>query len=284
MNKLDQNWFSEICEVNGSAYSMQITEKLESVTTDFQTIDIYQTTNFGKLMTIDGFVMLTSKDNFLYHEMMTHPILFTHKNPKNVAIIGGGDCGTLKEVLKHDSVESVIQIEIDEQVTRLAEVYFPELCSSNNDSRAELLFADGIKWMQQAAENSLDLIIVDSTDPVGPAEGLFTEDFYRNCARALREDGMLCQQGESPIIHLQLIKDVQAAMTNAGFKHTHLLNFPQPCYPSGWWCAQIASLNQSLFEIREDAIRNIPFPTEYYNLDVHKGALAMPSFVARELK
>src|SRR5574338_1669805 len=117
--------------------------------------------------------MLTTRDNFLYHEMMTHPVLYTPAAPRNVAIIGGGDCGTLREVLRHPEVESVVQIDIDERVTRLAEKYFPELCESNADPRAKLLFDDGIQWMKDARRESIDLIIIDSTDPVGPAEGLF---------------------------------------------------------------------------------------------------------------
>src|SRR5690606_27866633 len=124
-----------------------------------------------------------------------HPALFTHPNPKNVAIIGGGDCGSLREALKHP-VESAIQIDIDEVVTQLSLQYFPELCESNHDPRAQLLFIDGIKWMQDAPAASLDIIIVDSTDPLGPAVGLFNEAFYRQCHRVLKKDGILVQQSE----------------------------------------------------------------------------------------
>src|SRR5690606_11377001 len=155
----------------------------------------------GRLMVIDGSIMLTQRDNFLYHEMMSHPALFTHPDPKRVVIIGGGDCGTLREVLKHASVESVVQIDIDERVTRLSERFFPELCSSNGDPRADLRFEDGIEWIKRAADGSIDVLIIDSTDPVGPAVGLFAVDFYRECCRALAANGVMVQQSESPLLH-----------------------------------------------------------------------------------
>jgi spermidine synthase len=147
----DSRWFTELCEEGGSALSLQIHEKLHDEKTGFQRIEIYSTTHFGNLMVIDGFVMLTSLDNFLYHEMMSHPALFTHPDPKRVVIIGGGDCGTLREVLKHQGVEQVLQVAIDERVTRLSEKYFPDLCESNNDARAGFYFGDGIQWMKDAA-------------------------------------------------------------------------------------------------------------------------------------
>ena len=164
-------WFTEIVEDEGSAFSLKVTEKLHEEQTPYQLIQVYATTGFGNLMVIDGFVMLTSRENFLYHEMMSHPALFTHPNPRRVCIIGGGDCGTLREVLKHPGVASVVQIDIDEGVTRAAECFFPELTNANRDPRAQLLFADGIRWVQEAPAAGLDLIIVDSTDPVAQRWG-----------------------------------------------------------------------------------------------------------------
>ena len=163
-----ENWFTEVCEEGGSAFSLHIKERLHSEKTAFQTIDIYRTSEFGNLMVIDGFVMLSARDNFFYHEMMSHPALFTHDDPGNIVIVGGGDCGTLREVLRHESVSHALQVEIDERVTRLSEQFFPELCEANEDARAEFLFGDGIKWMAEAQDGSVDVIIVDSTDPIGP--------------------------------------------------------------------------------------------------------------------
>ncbi len=280
---LDDNWFTEICTDAGSAFSLKIREKLHEEQTPFQTIVIHETETFGRLMTIDGFVMLTSRDNFVYHEMMSHPAMFTHPDPKKVVIIGGGDCGTLREILKHECVEHCLQVEIDERVTRLSEQYFPELCESNQDPRAEFYFGDGIQWMKDAEPGSVDIIIIDSTDPVGPAEGLFTEAFYTDCHRALGDEGILVQQSESPLYHLQLIKDMHAAMRNAGFSDTDTLHFPQVSYPSGWWTASLACKQGDLEDFRIDDAGMKTFETEYYNKHVHKAALAMPEFFRREL-
>ena len=156
MSLPENEWFTEVFQNEGTAFSLQIKKHLQQEKSPYQTIDMYETETFGNLMSIDGCVMLTSRDNFLYHEMMSHPALFTHQNPERVVIIGGGDCGTLKEVLKHSTVKHVTQVDIDELVTRMSEKYFPELCTSNEDPRAELLFDDGIAWMRNAESDSVD--------------------------------------------------------------------------------------------------------------------------------
>ncbi|WP_455201735.1 polyamine aminopropyltransferase [Kaarinaea lacus] len=275
---LDNKWFTEICKESGTAFSLKIIQKLHEEKTPYQTIAIYETEKFGNLMVIDGFTMVSTRDNFLYHEMMSHPVLFTHPDPRNVVIIGGGDCGTLREVLKHPGVETARLIEIDQRVTELSEQYFPELCESNKDPRAEISFIDGIKWMADAAENSIDVIIVDSTDPVGPAEGLFGESFFRDCVRVLSENGILVQQSESPLVHQGIIKDMYKAMKAAGFNELATLNFPQCIYPTGWWSATMASVSTPLKEYRAHAVEDKGFETTYYNVDIHQGALAAPEF------
>lgn len=270
-------WFTEQAAGAGSAFSLQIKKKLHEEQSDFQFLEIYETETFGNLMVIDGCTMVSTRDNFFYHEMMSHPALYTHPDPKKIWIIGGGDCGTLKEVLKHPTVEQAVQIDIDERVTRLAEIYFPELCASNDDPRAELKFIDGIKWVKDAEPNSVDIIIVDSTDPVGPAEGLFSKVFYHDCFNCLSEHGMVVQQSESALFHLKLIGEMRGAMSSAGFGHLQTLFFPQCLYPSGWWSATIAG-KSALAKFRELDAANKPFETTYYNVDIHKGALAQPEF------
>lgn len=281
---LDPNlWLTEIADRDGAAFSLRVTAKLHEEQSPYQQIAIYATAGFGHLMVIDGCTMLSSRENFIYHEMMSHPALFTHPAPKRVCIIGGGDCGTLREVLKHPDVTQVTQIDIDERVTRLAERYFPELTSSNSDPRAELLFEDGIQWIQRAASGSLDLIIVDSTDPVGPAVGLFTSAFYADCRRALGRGGILVQQSESPLYHMHILLEMHAAMHTAGFGTTRTLFFPQPIYPSGWWSATLAATDLSLDRFRVDEARGKGFETHYYNAEIHAAALAQPEFVRRAL-
>ncbi len=277
----DTGWFTEICTKGGSAFSLRVHARLHAEQTPYQHIEIWDTTEFGKLMTIDGFVMLTGRDNFLYHEMMSHPALFTHPDPKRVVIIGGGDCGTLKEVLKHPGVEHALQVDIDERVTRLSEQYFPELCESNQDPRAELYFGDGIQWMKEASPGSVDLVIVDSTDPIGPAEGLFSEAFYRDVYRALGNNGLVVQQSESPLLHYEnIIRPMHKAMREAGFADSVSLQFPQPVYPSGWWTATLAGKRQVTVFRDADALAK-PFVTRYYNAAIHRGALAQPEFFLR---
>lgn len=270
---LDQSWFTEAYESCGSAFSLKIVEKLHEETSTFQKIEIYETEYYGTLMVIDGFVMLTDLDNFFYHEMMSHPALYTHPKPNKVLVIGGGDCGTLKEVLKHPEVKSAQQVEIDERVTRVAEIYFPELCSANNDPRAELHFEDGIKWVKDAEPGSYDVIIVDSTDPIGPAEGLFNEAFYRNCHKALGNEGILVQQSESPLYHRKLIDMMNSAMRSAGFSDVRTIGFPQPVYPSGWWSCTMATKGGNLRKFREQAVKDKPYKSRYYNYGTHVASL-----------
>ncbi|MGH8145160.1 MAG: polyamine aminopropyltransferase [Rhodanobacteraceae bacterium] len=277
------NWFTEKHEASGSSIGYRVDGKLADEKTPYQHIEVWRTTDWGNLMVIDGCTMLTSRDNFLYHEMMTHPALYTHPAPRNVAIIGGGDCGTLREVLRHPEVEHVTQIDIDEQVTRLAEKYFPELCESNADPRAQLLFDDGIKYMADAEPASLDVVIVDSTDPVGPAEGLFNAKFYASCFRALRDGGILVQQSESPLVLLDLIQAMHTAMRGVGFAAVRTLPFPQPCYPTGWWSCSMARKGASLDDFRERDAAARPFATRYYNAGVHRAALAEPEFLREAL-
>jgi spermidine synthase len=280
---LDDNWFSEVSVESASAFSLQVSEKLHEEQTPYQKIEIYHTKKFGNLMVIDGFIMLSGMDNFLYHEMMSHPAIFTHPKPEKILIIGGGDCGTLREVLRHEIVNKVWQVEIDERVTRVSEQFFPELCASNNDPRAQILFADGIKWVEEAASDSLDIIIVDSTDPIGPAKGLFSAPFYKQCHRVLKNNGLIIQQSESPLIHMQILKDMHNAMRDSSFHEVKTLSFPQPVYPSGWWSATMACKDMPISGFREQDVLSKPFETQYYNAPIHRACFAMPEFFLREI-
>jgi len=280
---LDHHWFTEIEPANGSAFSLQIKAKLHEEQTPYQRIEIYETVHFGKLMIIDGCTMVSDRDNFIYHEMMAHPVLFAHPQPRRVVIIGGGDCGVLREVLKHSTVEHALQVDIDERVTRLAEQYFPDLCESNQDPRAELRFADGIQWMAEAAAESVDVIIIDSTDPIGPAEGLFNRAFYRHCRRVLAPSGLLIQQSSSPLFHVELIKSIHQALRAEGFINTRSLLFPQCIYPSGWWSAIIAG-NGDLTQFRIEAAQNKHFDTRFYHAAMHSASWVLPPFLMEALE
>lgn len=282
--RLLDHWFTEVFDSHGSAFSLKISEKLLDVQSPYQHLEVYATETYGNLMVLDGCVMLTDRDNFLYHEMMSHPALFTHADPRRVVIIGGGDCGTLREVLKHPGVEKVTQIDIDEEVTKAAERFFPALVESNDDPRAELKFEDGVKWIDEAPAESVDIIIIDSTDPVGPAEGLFKVDFLAKCHRLLRDGGVMVQQSESPLYHsASIIRALRDDMRKAGFDSVATLPFPQPVYPSGWWSATLAGKGVDVNAFRENDAARADLALDYYSVELHRGALTLPPFMRRQL-
>jgi spermidine synthase len=272
--------FTEVFESEGSAIGLQIEAMLHEEQSPYQKITIYKTSHFGNLMVLDGCIMLTQRENFIYHEMMSHPALFSHPKPESVVVIGGGDCGTLKEVLKHPDVKSALQVEIDERVTVLSQQYFPELCESNNDPRAQFYFGDGIQWVKDTAKESIDLIIIDSTDPVGPAEGLFAVDFYRNCFQALKPGGMIVQQSESPLFHSDsIIKKMRADLLQAGFAQTVVRAFAQPVYPSGWWSCTLGIKGPQGSVDYKKPLRARTFSTRYYTEQIHEGSTYLPAFM-----
>lgn len=189
-------WFSEL-HTPYVKFSIKIDKQLHSEQTEFQRIDIFESKEFGRMMVLDGYVMLTEKDEFIYHEMIVHVPMVVHPNPKRVLIIGGGDGGTARELLRYKNVESVDLVEIDERVVDISRKYLPQTACSFDDERLHCYFEDGLKFIRHC-NNEYDLIIVDSTDPFGPGEGLFTKEFYGNCYKALKEDGIMVNQHESP--------------------------------------------------------------------------------------
>lgn len=283
MTKLDNNWFTEEWPGEKSAISLKLKKKLHEEQSAFQRIEVFETETFGKLLTLDGLVMVTDRDNFVYHEMLSHPALFTHHKPEKVLIIGGGDCGTLQEVLKHKEVKQVDMVEIDERVTRVSEQFFPELCKSNNDPRANIRFDDGINWVKNCPAETYDVILVDGSDPEGPAAVLFSEEFFQACHRALKSGGIIAGQSESPLFHMKLISHIHKALAATGFKESRTLHFPQCTYPSGWWTCTMACKDQPISKFREQDVENKPFITHYYNVDVHRACSATPEFMKQAL-
>ncbi|EQD28859.1 spermidine synthase, partial [mine drainage metagenome] len=204
----DSEWFVEPAPQAGCSIGLKIRRRLDAAESSFQKIEILETEDFGKLMVIDGCIMLTERDHFIYHEMLVHPALWTHPDPAHVVIVGGGDGGTLTETVRHPRVQEVIQVEIDRAVTELSLRHFPEFAPATSDPRVQLVFEDAIRWIERAPEASIDVLLIDSTDPIGPAEGLFEKQFYEICRRRLRPDGILALQSESPFLYPHLVRGI----------------------------------------------------------------------------
>ena len=265
--------------------SFEVTELLYSETSQYQKIEIVQTPAFGKVMLLDGVLMLTEADEFVYHEMLAHPALFTHPDPRSVLIIGGGDCGTLKRVLQHSSVQRVVQVELDEMVTRVSREYFSFLTDATADPRVELIFADGIRYIAEC-EETYDVILIDSTDPVGPAEGLFRAPFFKDCHRALAPDGILCLQSESPWIEelRPVISEVNRDLKSL-FPIVRAYSAAIQTYQAGLWLFQLASkAHDPLAAEIANRIEMTDFDNRYYHKDLHYSSFTLPLFVTQLLR
>lgn len=277
-------WFSEL-HTPYVKFSIQIDKQLHSEQTEFQRIDIFESKEFGRMMVLDGYVMLTEKDEFIYHEMIVHVPMAVHPNPKRVLIIGGGDGGTARELLRYKNVESVDLVEIDERVVDISRKYLPQTACSFDDERLHCYFEDGLKFIRHC-NNEYDLIIVDSTDPFGPGEGLFTKEFYGNCYKALKEDGIMVNQHESPFYDEDAIscqrmhKRIVESFPISKVYHAHI-----PTYPSGHWLFGFASKKyHPLRDLNDIAWNMRGISCRYYTTTLHKGAFYLPYYVEEMLE
>ena len=268
-------------------FSIKVKEHLHSEKSEFQQLDFFTSDTFGKFFTLDGLMMVTEKDEFIYHDMITHVSMAVNPDIKRVLVIGGGDGGTVREVLRYDHVEHVDMVEIDERVVRLCQKYLPQTaCKMDNDERLTLHFEDGLKFVQDAEAESYDLILVDSTDPIGPGEGLFTYEFYNNCKRVLSEDGILINQHESPYYddYAHEMKRSHSKIKET-FPIAEVYQFHMPTYPSGHWLFGFASKKYDpIKDLKADQWNALGLKTKYYNTDIHVGAFMLPSYVRDELK
>lgn len=264
---------------------IRVTKQLCQRQTEFQDLAIYQSPCFGKILVLDDCLMLTEKDEFIYHEMLVHPAMAVAPQTQEVLVIGGGDGGVVRELCRYPGLVRIDLVEIDAEVTRLCRKYFPKLTASLNDPRVTITHEDGLKFVRNC-KAAYDLIIVDSTDPFGPGEGLFTREFYGNCYKALRPQGILVNQHESPYYK----KD--AAMVRATHQRTKAV-FPGnwlyqahvPTYPSGHWL--FGFLTKGLDPLKDqqsEAWEALELPCRYYNSRLHQGAFALPSYVLDLLK
>jgi spermidine synthase len=274
-------WYTEKHSEN-VGITMKVSKTLFSGKSEFQQLDIVETLEYGRMMLLDGLVMVTERDEFVYHDMIVHPALFTHPDPKQVLVIGGGDGGSIREIMKHPGVERAVLCEIDGLVIDKSVELLPAMASEIDGSnpRVTLHVDDGIAYIREH-QDTFDVILVDSTDPIGPAEGLFEEDFYRMVFAALKQDGVMVAQSESPFYHADIQKKMYRNL-RAVFPIVEMYQAFIPTYPSGLWSFAFASKHYHPvrdFDRQRAAGRG--FATRYYNEDLHLGAFMLPTF-ARE--
>lgn len=257
--------------------SLAAREILHEEQSEFQHIVVADSMQFGRMLILGGVFQTSIADEWVYSEMITHVPLCLHPDPRRILIVGGGDGGTAREVLRHATVESVEMVEIDPAVIAIAKKYLPGIAAAllQDDPRLTVTVGDGIAKVE-AAENAYDVIIVDCSDPIGPGEGLFTAEFYAACARALKADGIMVQQTESPFFHQRLIWNVQQAVAKS-FPVTRLYTAPVPLYPSGYHSFTLGAKTRDplAVEWRTPNLSNC----RYYNTEVGKAAFVLPEFV-----
>lgn len=277
-------WYTEQ-HTDNVRFSIKVNRELHSEQSEFQRIDILESDEFGRFLTLDGLMMLTEKDEFIYHDMIVHVPMATNLNIKNVLVIGAGDGGTIRELTRYESIERIDMVEIDERVIEVCKEYIPQTACKLDDNRISFFFEDGLKFVRNK-ENEYDLIIVDSTDPFGPGEGLFTKEFYGNCYKALREDGILVNQHESPYYeyHARAMKDAHEKMIKV-FPINKVYQAHIPSYPSGHWLFGFASKKYDpIKNLNKDAWNSLGIKTKYYNTDLHVGCFALPNYVKEMLE
>ena len=277
-------WFSEEQTPN-VRFSVRVDRQLYSGRSEFQRIDVFESPEFGRFLTLDGYMMLTEKDEFIYHEMIVHVPMAVHPRVRDVLVIGAGDGGVIRELARYPEIEHIDMAEIDPQVVEVCREYLPQTACALDDPRLTIHYEDGLRFVR-APENAYDLIIVDSTDPFGPGEGLFTREFYGNCCKALREDGIMVNQHESPFY------DQDAVMCQRAHKRI-VESFPIsrvyqahiPTYASGHWLFGFASKRYHPLKDLDEARWNARgLRCRYYTTALHRGAFYLPAYVEEMLE
>lgn len=277
-------WFTEQHTPN-VRFSIKVDRQIFSEQSEFQRIDVFDSHEFGRVLTLDGYLMLTEKDEFIYHEMIVHVPMCVHPKAKRVLVIGGGDGGTVRELVKYSSIEQIDLVEIDERVVEVSKLFLQQTAQALEDPRVTCYYEDGLKFIRRV-ESAYDLIIVDSTDPFGPGEGLFTKEFYGNCFKALHEDGIMVNQHESPFY-----KDDAYAMQRAHKRICHSFPISRvyqvhiPTYPSGHWLFGLASKKyHPVKDVNWQAWKDLRIRCRYYNCQLHAGSFALPNYVEELLR
>uniref|UniRef100_M4C138 PABS domain-containing protein n=1 Tax=Hyaloperonospora arabidopsidis (strain Emoy2) TaxID=559515 RepID=M4C138_HYAAE len=282
-----KQWFSETEAMwPGQKFSLEIDHVLFQGKSDFQDVLVFQSATYGNVLVLDGVIQLTERDEFAYQEMITHLPLFAHKQPKRVLIVGGGDGGVLREVTKHDCVQKIVMCEIDPMVCHVSKKFFKNtVATAFDDPRVTLLHADAAVYLKEHTSDKFDVVIVDSSDPVGPAEVLYRAEFYESMKKCLSPDGVICTQGECLWLHLDLIADVmqrcRALFPSVNYSYTTI-----PTYPSGQIGFIICSLDESegvLVKPKRTPDDKMEQTLRYYNAKIHEASFVLPSFAERKI-
>lgn len=276
-------WFQEN-HTKSVRFDIAVEEQLYHGHSEFQQIDVFKSLEFGRFLTLDGLMMLTEKDEFIYHEMITHVAMATNPDVKDVLVIGAGDGGTVRELSRYSGIRKIDMVEIDEQVVDVCREYLSQTACKLDDPRVHLFFEDGLRFVRNKT-NEYDLIIVDSTDPFGPGEGLFTSEFYGNCYDCLRENGILINQHESPY-YAEDARSMQRAHRRIRefFPVCKVYQAHIPTYPSGHWLFGFASKTLEPLDADLSRWEALGLKTRYYNTELHKGCFMLPTYVKELLE
>ncbi|MCD6435939.1 MAG: polyamine aminopropyltransferase [Clostridiales bacterium] len=272
-------WYTEF-HTDTVKWSMKVNKPVYTDNSDFQRIDIFDTEEFGRVLTLDGLMMVNEKDQFIYHDMIVHVPMATNLKIEKVLVIGGGDGGTVRELTRYKTIKKIDMVEIDEMVVRAAIKYLKYTSNKLSDERVNLYYEDGIEFVK-GLKDEYDLIIVDSTDPIGPGEGLFTTKFYTDCYNALTENGILINQKESPYYE-NTAKEMKRSHDKliSIFPVTMTYQYHMPTYPSGHWLFGFSSKGLNAIEdLDKDAWNALGLKTMYYNTDIHIGSFMLPNYV-----
>lgn len=278
-------WYTEK-HTDDVKFSIRVDKQLVSCQSDFQRIDIFDSREFGKILTLDGYLMVTEKDEYIYHEMITHIPMATNPDIKKVLVVGGGDGGTVRELCRYKTIEQIDMVEIDQMVVELCREYIPSIACSLTDPRVHIFYEDGVRFVRNTKDSSYDLIVVDSTDPFGPGEGLFTKEFYGNCFRALNENGILVNQHESTFYDSYAASMKRAHSRIKDLFSTALVYQAHiPTYPSGHWLFGFASKKfDPRTDLKDEWWNSLGIKTRYYNTILHRGCFAIPNNVRDQLR
>ncbi len=273
-------WFTEN-HTDEVRFSIKVDKHIYSGQSEFQKIDVFDTFEFGKVLVLDGYLMITEKDEYIYHEMITHIPMATNPNIKNVLVIGAGDGGTIRELTRYKHIENIDMVEIDKQVVDVCREFIPQTACKLDDERVHIHYEDGLRFVRSSDEGKYDLIIVDSTDPFGVGEGLFTTEFYGNCFKALNDEGILVNQHESTFYaeYSEAMKKAHSKIKKF-FKTALVYQAHIPTYPSGHWLFGFASKKfDPRDDLQADWWNSLGMKTRYYNTILHKGCFSIPNNV-----